>query len=120
MAYTADPKNNPVDRLRFLLGDTDPNNALLVDAEYQYIIDSYPHSITKQNAAAFRAAASAIAIRATKRSLGPQSEDDSNRLAYYNAKAEHFEKMGAFKGVPPSPEYASPKVFAKKMMANEA
>lgn len=117
--YSADPKNNPIDRLRFMLGDTSTDMPLLQDAEYQYIIESYPDNLNKQIAAAFRVAASAIAIRATKRRLGPQSEDDSDRLRYYNEQATVYEKLSAYTAVPPLPDYAAPKVFSKDMMANK-
>lgn len=118
METASDPSKNPIYRLRFTIGDT-TEPYLLQDIEYQYIIDCYPNNETKQIAAAYRAAASAIAIHATKRSLGPQSEDDTNRLAYYSAMADSYEKKAMYSGTPPLPEYAAEKVFGKNMMANE-
>lgn len=118
--YTADPSNNAIDRLRFMLGDTDSTTPLLQDAEYEYIIACNPDNMNKQIASAFRAAATAIAIHATKRRLGPQSEDDGDRLNYYKEQADFYEKLSQYSGTPPLPEYASPKVFSKNMMANDS
>lgn len=117
--YTHDPAHNPVDRLRLELGDTDITAPLLQDEEYQFIIDSYPENVSRQLAAAFRTGATAIAIRATKRTLGPQSEDNSARLTYYSNMADKYERMATFTATPPLPDYASEKVFMKNMMANE-
>lgn len=117
--YTGDPLNNDIDRLRFLVGDTDTDSPLMQDAEYQYIIDMYPDNQNMQSAVAFRQAATSIGIRATKRSLGPQSEDNSARLNYFASMADKLEKLAQYTGVPPLPDYASEKVFEKDMMANE-
>lgn len=117
--YTADPAHNPVDRLRFELGDTDVSNPLLQNEEYQFLVDSFPDNVSKQIAAAFRAGATAIAIKATKRTLGPQSEDNSARLNYYADMASKYERMATFTATPPLPDYAAEKVFFKDMMANE-
>lgn len=117
--YTGNPSTNDIDRLRFMVGDMDVTQPLMQDAEYQYIIDMYPDNQSKQVATAFRQAATCIGIKATKRSLGPQSEDNSVRLNYYATMADKFEKIALYTAVPPLPDYASEKVFEKDMMANE-
>lgn len=119
-SYTSDPASIPLDRLRFELGDTDVDNPLLVDAEYQFIIDTYPNNTSRQLAAAFRAGATAIAIKATKRTLGPQSEDNSARLNYYATMADKYEHTALFTTTPPLPNYDAEKIFTKGMMANES
>lgn len=118
--YSGDPTASPLDRLRFTLGDTNPGAVLLQDAEYQYIIEQHPNSVTLQVAAVFRAAATYYAARTVKRSLGPQSEDARDRAAYYASLADKYEKMAAFTATPPLPTYAAEKVFSKGMMANES
>lgn len=40
MPYTGDPANSATDRLRLRVGDTDPFEEELSDAEYQYFLDS--------------------------------------------------------------------------------
>lgn len=117
--YSGDPAHNDLDRLRFMVGDMDVTAPLMQDAEYQYIIDKYPDNQSKQVAVAFRQAATCIGIKATKRSLGPQSEDNTARLNYYASMADKFEKIALYTTVPPLPDYASEKVFEKGMMANE-
>lgn len=117
--YSGDPANNEVDYLRFMVGDTDVSSPLLQDAEYQYIVDLYSINVNKRLSQSFRSAANAIGIKATKRSLGPQSEDNSARLTYYANMADKYEKAAAFSTVPPLPDYAAEKVFYKDLMANE-
>ncbi|QDP60447.1 MAG: hypothetical protein GOVbin1096_75 [Prokaryotic dsDNA virus sp.] len=39
MAFTGDPVNNALDRVRLITGDTDPNYVFLEDATYQYVLD---------------------------------------------------------------------------------
>lgn|SRR5690554_1331333 len=39
MAFTGDPVNNVLDRLRLITGDTDPVYEFLDDATYQYVLD---------------------------------------------------------------------------------
>lgn len=40
MPYSGDPSTSPNDELRFILGDTDPNNPLFTDEEIQYMLDT--------------------------------------------------------------------------------
>ena len=49
-----------------------------------------------------------------KRALGPQSEDATKRLEYYNTMATKYEKDLMYSGVPPLPDYQGEKVFEKK------
>lgn len=39
MAFTGDPVNNALDRIRLITGDTDPNYVFLDDTTYQYLLD---------------------------------------------------------------------------------
>lgn len=117
--YTGDPTSSPVDALRFLVGDTSPENVLMQDAEYAYIIAQFPDSKAKQYAATCRAAATHYAACNVKRSLGPQSEDPRDRANYFASLADKYEKMAAFTATPPLPDYDADKIFYKGMMANE-
>lgn len=116
--YSGDPSTSTLDYLRFMLGDIDADTALFQDAELQYIIDTY-EAANKQLAIAFRQAATLLGFKTVKRQLGPQSEDATARLAYYNSQAKIYEKAAQYSNTPSLPEYASEPVFGKDMMANE-
>lgn len=55
--YTADPSNVPLDRIRFLIGDTDPNDPILYDGEIESIIaeDGYGYEAASKAALAIAA-----------------------------------------------------------------
>lgn len=114
--YSGDPSTSEIDELRFILADIDKASPIFQDEELQYLIDEYGNNEYMLKYQAFRAAASQFA-RAIKRSLGPQSEDPSGRLSYYNARADEFKKKLAAKGLY-VPKYQYPKVFRKGMMDN--
>ena len=116
--YSGDPAASDLDYLRFMIGDTHENSAMLQDAELQYILDTNT-STTQCLAKAFRAAATTLGARLIKRSLGPQSEDATKRHDYYAAQAERYEKISRYSATPPSPEYQADLVFEKDMMAND-
>lgn len=116
--YSGCPSESELDAVRFALGDTNKDAPLLQDEEIQYLI---ANSKTRSGllAAAFRHAATLLGIRATKRTLGPQSEDTSARLAYFKEMADKYERGTLYAGIPPLPNYAAEKVFDKGMMSNE-
>lgn len=120
--YSGDPENNPIDYGRFMIGDTHELGHILEDAEIQYILDMNTGDDDVLNeltfrAAIFRQAATMFAIKATKRSLGPQSEETRDRLKYFRDEADKAEHACNFSGTPPTPNYAYPKVFNKHMMS---
>lgn len=117
--YSGDPSNSKLDAIRFELGDTSPVMPLLQDEEIQYLI----HTSASENvllARVYRTAATAMGIRAIKRTLGPQSEDPTQRLKYFSDLATKYEKALQYAGVPPLPDYSYEKVFDKHMMANDS
>lgn len=118
-SYSGDPSNSELDAVRFKLGDTSPVEPLLQDEEIQYLVDTTA-SEKELLARVFRIAATAMGIRAVKRTLGPQSEDPTQRLKYFNDMADKLEKDLQYAGVPPLPDYAYEKVFNKHMMANDS
>lgn len=115
-SYSGDPSESELDELRFLLSDTDQNSPIFSDEELQYLIDTYGDNRDKLEYYAFEAAATQFA-RQIKRSLGPQSEDPSGRLAYFKSKADSAKKKLSVKGLS-VPKYQYPKVFRKGMMDN--
>lgn len=121
--YTADPENNPTDYGRFMIGDTHEIGHVLEDTEIEYIIKQHTVDgvldVTHFRAAIFRQAATMYAIKAAKRSLGPQSEDTRDRLAYFKDEADKAEKLCSVAGTPPAVNYAHEKIFDKHMMAND-
>lgn len=122
--YTYDPKSNPLDYGRFLIGDTVESGHILEDTEIEYILAQYTDSDgvldeLRFKAAIFRHTATRFALKPNKRSLGPQAEEYSKRLAYFMAEADKAEKDLMFTGTPPLPNYQYPKVFDKHMMANK-
>lgn len=117
-SYSGNPNESPLDWLRFTIGDINAASPMLQDAELNYIIDLYPDMPSRQLAVAFRQCANVLATKATKRKLGPQSEDTTDRLRYYTQMADKYEKS-TLGGIPPLPDYNSEKVFDKGMMAND-
>ncbi len=119
MAFTYDgtPDTSERDWLRFMIGDTNEDTAMLQDAEIVYILNNYSTK-RAQLAIAYRQCANHLAAKTVKRKLGPQSEDGTERMKYYARMAKHYENT-AYSGTPPLPSYASEKVFDKNRMANE-
>lgn len=116
--YTGNPASSPIDSLRFVLGDTNPDAAVFQDAELQYIVDTTVEGSSRL-AVAFRHAATTFGIRAVKRTLGPQHEDPTARLNFFVDMAKYYERLTSYSGTPPLPDYQSEKVFDRGMMANE-
>nr|DAO47167.1 MAG TPA: hypothetical protein [Caudoviricetes sp.] len=114
--YSGDPSTSEVDALRFKLQDTNPDAPLFTDQELAYLVDTYKDNPDALEYHAFRTAATKFAY-SIKRSLGPQSEDPSARLAYFNERAAAAKKKLAIKGLS-LPKYQSPKLFYKGMMDN--
>lgn len=122
--YTYNPDSVPLDYGRFTIGDTVEAGHILEDTEIEYILAQYTDDEgvldkLRFKAAIFRHAATRFALKPNKRSLGPQSEDFSNRLAYFKAEADKAEKDLMFTGTPPLPNYQCKKIFEKHMMAND-
>lgn len=115
--YGGNPKESELDAMRFAIGDTDATSPLLQDAEIQYIIDNNSNRNTRM-AVLYRQAATMINIRPTKRSLGPQSEDTSQRQKYFSSLADKYEKLASYSGTPPLPSYQADPVFEKGMMTS--
>lgn len=116
--YSGDPASSMLDYLRFILGDTNEAAPILQDAELQYIIDTSA-SGTQCLALSFRAAANTLGARLVKRTLGPQSEDATERHRYFVSQAKQYEKYLSLSGPPAQPNYQAELIFQKGMMSNE-
>lgn len=114
--YSGNPANNQIDECRFLLGDTNESEPIMQDEEIQYIIDMYEGNKNQILYQLFSRAATIFA-RDIKRSLGPQSEDPTERLKYFKEKAEEYKSKISSAGLS-LPKYAHPKVFRKGMQNN--
>lgn len=116
--YSGDPSNSELDAARFLIGDTNESAPIMQDEEIKYIIDTYGGGKLTNNSSyqLFNRAATLFA-RDIKRSLGPQSEDPTDRLNFFKEQAEYYRSIVAAGGVS-SATCAYPKIFRKGMMSN--
>ena len=115
-SYSGDPKDGALNEARFLIGDTDESNPIMQDEEIQYIIDTYTAGTNVCMYQLFNRAATLFA-RDIKRSLGPQSEDPTDRLNFFKEQAQYYRNLVVAGGVSP-PKYAYPKTFRKGMLSN--
>ena len=115
-SYSGDPKNSPIDALRFLIGDTDISTQIMQNEELQYLIDEYG---TNENVLRYHVfmTTATIFARDIKRSLGPQMEDPTTRLKFFQEQAKYYEGLLASTGIS-LPKYVYPKVFRKGMQNN--
>lgn len=111
-SYTGNPTGNKIDECRFLIGDTNEAFPIMQDEEIQYLLDEAGSNTDYLRHLLFNQAATIFA-RDIKRSLGPQSEDPTERLKFFREKAAHYKvKMTSGSGLS-MPKYAYPKVFRK-------
>lgn len=115
-SYSGNPSDSELDAARFLIGDTDASSPIMQDEEIQYIIDTYGEGTNTCKYQLFYRAATLFA-RDIKRTLGPQSEDPTGRLNYFNTQAEYYKNIVAIGGVS-APKYLYPKIFSKGMHSN--
>jgi len=115
-SYSGDPSKSPLDNARFLLGDTNKEEPIMQDEEILYIIDTSGNNENKLYYTLFTRAATLFA-RDIKRSLGPQSEDPSDRLKFYREQANYYKGIMATSGLS-NMKAAYPKVFHKGMFNN--
>jgi hypothetical protein len=117
-SYSGDPSKSELDAFRFMLKDTVETDPLLQDEEIQYILANYKGKNARL-AIGYRQCAATLARKPIKRSLGPQSEDNSKRLQFYENMADQYEDMLVFSGRPRDPQYQHDVVFEKGMMEAE-
>ena len=114
--YSGDPASSKIDECRFLIGDTNENAPIMQNEEIEYLISKSDDDENKLRYELFRHAATIFA-RDIKRSLGPQSEDPTERLRYFKEQEYFYKNKLASAGLS-MPRYAHPKVFRRGMHNN--
>lgn len=114
--YSGDPSSSKVDECRFLIGDTNKSAPIMQDEEIAYLIQQAGNNDDRLKYELFSHAATIFA-RDIKRSLGPQSEDPTARLNYFNEQMRIYKAKVMASGIS-IPKYAHPKVFRKGMHNN--
>lgn len=115
-SYSGDPQASELDRCRFLIGDTNESTPIMQDEEIQYLIKEASGNENKLRYELFRHA-STIFARDIKRSLGPQSEDPTDRLKFFREQMNIYKAKLSSAGIS-LPKYAHPKVFRRGMQNN--
>lgn len=115
-SYSGNPMDSQLDACRFLIGDTNENAPIMQDEEIDYIISQAGGNENKLKYYLFNQAAT-IFSRDIKRTLGPQSEDPTDRLNFFKAQAEYYKVVANSSGLS-VPKYAHPKVFRRGIQNN--
>lgn len=115
-SYSGDPSESTLDECRFLLGDTNKDAPIMQDEEIEYLINQSNDNENLLKYSLFSHAATIFA-RDIKRTLGPQSEDPTARLAFFKSQAEIYKHKISSGGIS-LPAYAHPKVFRVGMHDN--
>ena len=114
--YSGNPASSQRDELRFTIGDTNQAEPIMQDEELDYLITEYGSNRNMLMYQAFTRTATLFA-RDIKRSLGPQSEDPTERLKFFKDQANYFRSKLSVAGIS-VPVYNYPKVFHKGMHSN--
>lgn len=99
--YGADPLNDPVDEVHFLVGDTDQTEPLLQNEEINLFLAMYPKPSGKPAYLAGAAAADAIAAKYARNmnsSVGPLSQQAEQQFLHYQSLASQLRLMWATSG----------------------
>ncbi|HLS55751.1 MAG TPA: hypothetical protein VK052_06720 [Zeimonas sp.] len=99
--YDADPTTNPRDAVRLLLGDTDPDDPQLSDAELDYLLAQQHRPL-----AAAAAGAELLAARYAREvdlQIGDTREQASQRWQHYRALAAQLRRRLALVARPLAP-----------------
>ena len=114
-SYSGNPASSDLDRYRFLLSDTNPDEPILQDEEIGFILDT--HASENMRLYQLFQRASDILARDIKKSLGPQSEDPTSRQEYFKERANYYKRACNVTGIS-VPVYSQPKAFRKGMHNN--
>jgi hypothetical protein len=112
--YSGNPAKSDLDKYRFLIGDTEPTDAILSDEEITFILSSST-SENKILCELFEAMANAFARSDIKKSLGPQSVDPTERKKYFENKATYYRRLSTSSGIS-VPTYKTKNAFYKGIM----
>lgn len=114
-SYSGDPENSDLDKVRFLISDTDEDDQLLQDAEIE-------HALSTNNDDVYNAAALCCEVihrkflRQVDYRLGPLAVSASQRADAYAKLAEEF-RMKAGQGISFT-EPKTPAAFRRNLMSN--
>lgn len=115
-SYSGDPATSAVDECRFIISDTDATAPIMQDEEIQYIIDTAGDNENRLRYLLFSHAATVYA-RDTKVSVGPMSEDPTERTRFFKDEAAKYKAMLNRTGLS-LPVYAHEKIFSVGMNDN--
>ncbi|MNB67617.1 hypothetical protein D3C87_865190 [compost metagenome] len=94
--YSGDPSSSELDKYRFLISDTIEAEPVLQDGEIEFMLTQYDdHNYRLYQL--FTKAADVFG-RDIKKSLGPQSQDPTGRLAYFNGRAKYYKSLSTTAG----------------------
>lgn len=114
--YSGNPQDSCIDECRFILGDINQDEPIMQDEEIQYLLDAYGNNTNHLYYQLFKQA-SVLFARDIKRSLGPQTEDPTGRLKFFNEQTTYYKRL-AFSGGISIPNYSHPKTFKRGMHNN--
>lgn len=88
--YTGDPANNEIDRVRFMIGDTNPDDGLLTDSEISYLLAK----AASPEEAAYKATGNIIAklAREVDYQIGPEKVSASQMLLNFQKLRQQLSK----------------------------
>lgn len=115
-SYSGKPANSQLDEMRFILGDTNMSEPVMQDEELEYLITEYGANRNLLLYQSFMRMA-ALFARDIKRSLGPQSEDPTERLKFFKDQANQYKAKLSIAGIS-VPAYQHPKAFRKGLHSN--
>jgi len=114
--YSGDPSSSDKDKIRFLIGDTDEFEPIMQDEEINYLIAEHGSNFNMLLYQAFSRVAILFA-RDIKKSLGPQSQDPTERLKFFKDQMNYYKGKLSKAGIL-VPTYSHPKVFHVGMHSN--
>lgn len=86
-----DPLNDPKDKVRLIVGDTNPDRPLIYDEEITAAMELYPK---KYLGTVYRTMANRLAM-ISKRQIGDQTEDYSAAIQYLHSMADRQEQASS-------------------------
>lgn len=95
MSFTNDPANNPVDRLRLIVGDTDPYEVGLSNDVYNYVLDKNANDEKKSALECLKYLVSKYASYVTEKA-GGLFVKESEKFKQYNDLYNRFTKDPSF------------------------
>lgn len=90
MPYTGDPSRNPLDKVRFLLGDTKDSASELTDNEVQFLLDEEGQNPLRAAARGAETLASKYSTAVVEKQVGPLRISSGTRGL---TKAERYMKL---------------------------